>query len=116
ERHPSTGSGIQYPRRRDNNYAGCCLEVNNGSGRSLFAAPASHAAAIKGMPAILDLDLLPDMGRMTGRLPLAARIISLPAPTTVLHAAHVVMPLKERIVFAGARRGAGVATANRLVY
>ena len=37
-------------------------------------------APIERVPAIMDFDLLPDMGRMTGRLRLAARIICLPAP------------------------------------
>jgi hypothetical protein len=41
---------------------------------------AAKAAPIECVPAVMDLDLLPDMGRMTGRLPLAARIICLPAP------------------------------------
>jgi hypothetical protein len=41
---------------------------------------AANAAPIVSVPVIMDLDLLPDMGRMTGRLPLAARIICLPAP------------------------------------
>ena len=40
---------------------------------------ASNAASIECVPGIMDLDLLPDMGRMTGRLPLAAKIIYLPA-------------------------------------
>jgi len=35
----------------------------------------AKAAPIECVPAVMDLDLLPDMGRMTGRLPLAARII-----------------------------------------
>ena len=38
---------------------------------------AAKAAPIKCVPAIMDLDLLPEMGRMTGRLPLAARITCL---------------------------------------
>jgi hypothetical protein len=41
---------------------------------------APEAAPIEGVPAIMDLDLQPDMGRMTGRLPLAVRITCLPAP------------------------------------
>jgi hypothetical protein len=41
---------------------------------------AAKAAPIECVPAIMDLDLLPDMGRMTGRLPLAVRITCLPAP------------------------------------
>jgi hypothetical protein len=41
---------------------------------------AAKAAPIECVPAIMDLDLLPDMGRMTGRLPLAAKIICSLAP------------------------------------
>jgi hypothetical protein len=41
---------------------------------------APKAAPLECVPAIMDLDLLPDMDRMTGRLPLAARVICLPAP------------------------------------
>jgi hypothetical protein len=41
---------------------------------------ATNASPIMCVPAIMDLDLLPDMGRMTGRLPLAARIICSLAP------------------------------------
>ena len=41
---------------------------------------------------------------------LVAKIICLPAPTTALHTAHPVMPLIDRIDFAGAHRAADVAT------
>jgi hypothetical protein len=78
--HPGAGGGIQDPRRGHNDHAGCRLEVNNGPGYALLATLAPDAAAIEGVPAILDLDLLPDMGRMTGRLRSAARIICSPAP------------------------------------
>jgi hypothetical protein len=37
KRHPSAGGRIQYPRRGHNDHARCRLEVNNGSGRALFA-------------------------------------------------------------------------------
>jgi hypothetical protein len=53
---------------------------------------APNAAPIESVPAIMDLDLLPDMGRMTGRLRLAGRIICLPAPMPAaaapLHSTH----------------------------
>jgi hypothetical protein len=68
ERHPSAGGGIQYPRRRHNDHAGCRLEVNNGSGYALFATQTPNAAPIECVPAIMDLYLLPEMGIMTGRL------------------------------------------------
>ena len=44
---------------------------------------AAKAAPIKCVPAIMDLDLLPDMGRMTGRLPSAAARGYSPAQTGV---------------------------------
>src|SRR5689334_14829852 len=68
ERHPSAGGGIQYPRRRHHDHAACRLAVNNGSGYALLATLAPSAAPIECVPAIMDLDLLPDMGRMTGRM------------------------------------------------
>jgi hypothetical protein len=39
-----------------------------------------NAAAIERVPAVMDVNFLPDMGRMTARLPLAARIICSLAP------------------------------------
>jgi hypothetical protein len=54
--------------------------VNELAAGAPFKVLAPNAAPIECVPAIMDLDLLPDMGRMTGRLPLAARIICLPAP------------------------------------
>jgi hypothetical protein len=69
DRHSGAGGGIEDPRRSHNDHAGPCLEVNNGSGYALLAALAPDAAPIKGVPTIVDLDLLPDMGRMTWRLP-----------------------------------------------
>jgi hypothetical protein len=79
ERHSGAGGGIQDPRRGHDDHAGCRLEVNNGSSYALFAALAPDAPAVKGVPAIMDLDLLPDMGRMTARSRLGARTTSSPA-------------------------------------
>jgi hypothetical protein len=64
--HSDADGRIHDPRRRHDDHAGCRFEVDNGSGGALLAALASNAAAIEGVPAIMDLDLLPDMGRMTG--------------------------------------------------
>ena len=63
------GDRIQDPRRSHNDHPGCRLEVNNRPGRALLALLAEDAETIESVPAIPDLDLLPDMGRMTGRLP-----------------------------------------------
>jgi hypothetical protein len=80
----NTLAASQYPRRGDNDHAGCGLQVNNGSGCSLLATHASHAAAIEWVPAIFDIDLLADMGRMTGRLLLDAANGCSPAPTVAV--------------------------------
>ena len=72
ERHSGARSGIQNPRRGHDDHAGCRLEENNGSGSALLATLAPDAATIEGVPAIMDLDRLSDMGRMTRQLPSGA--------------------------------------------
>jgi hypothetical protein len=67
ECHSRAGGRIQYPRRGHNDHAGCRLKVNNGSGHALFTTLTPNTAPIECVPAIMALDLLPDMGRMTGR-------------------------------------------------
>ena len=69
ERHSGARSGIQNPRRGHDDHAGCRLEENNGSGSALLATLAPDAATIEGVPAIMDLDRLSDMGRMTRQWP-----------------------------------------------
>ncbi len=41
------------------------LNMNNLARRSLLAVLTSHTTAVQRVPAVEDLDLLPDMGRMT---------------------------------------------------
>jgi hypothetical protein len=47
---------------------------------------AAKAAPIECVPAVMDLDLLPDMGRMTGRLPWGAGHGYSPVPTAAANA------------------------------
>jgi hypothetical protein len=54
--------------------------MNDVAAGAVLDILAPKPAPIECVPAIMDLDVLPDMGRMTGRLRLAARIICLPAP------------------------------------
>ena len=56
---------------------------------------AAKAVPIECVRAVMDLDLLPDMGRMTGRLPLAARITCLPAPMPAAAGAAAIYSLIE---------------------
>ena len=69
--HACAGGSVEHPRRHDQDYAGCDLDVNHLTGGSLFAVLPSKTTTIKCMPAVEDLHLLPDMGRMTPRLPSA---------------------------------------------
>ena len=80
DRHSGAGDRIQHPRRDHRNHAGRRLEIDKAASDALLTAMASNTTPIKGVPAIMDLDLLPDMGRMSGRLRLAARITCSPAP------------------------------------
>ena len=71
--HACAGGSVEHPRRHDQDYARCDLDVNHLTGRSLFAVLPSKSTTIECMPAVEDLYLLPDMGRMTPRLPLDAK-------------------------------------------
>jgi hypothetical protein len=79
EPHSGAGDGIEHPCRHHYDYTGRYLDVNDLAAGAPLNILASNATLIECVPAIMDLDLLPDMGRMTGRLPSAARIISSPA-------------------------------------
>jgi hypothetical protein len=80
ERHSGTGGRIEHPSRHHDDYAGRHLDMNDVAAGAPLDILAPKAAPIKCVPAIMDLDVLPDMGRMTGRLRLVARIICSPVP------------------------------------
>ena len=66
-----TRSSVEHPRRHHQDYPRSDLDVNNITCRSLFAVLPSKTTPIERMPAVEDFDFLPDMGRMTPRLPWA---------------------------------------------
>lgn len=66
EPHRDAGDGIQNPRRGDDDHPRRRLQMDNPPGITVLAALAANALPEKGVPAIVNLDLLPDMGRMTG--------------------------------------------------
>ena len=78
--HSGTGSGIEHPCRHDDDDAGRHFDVNDFAAGALLDILTPNAAPIQRVPAVMDLDLLPDMGRMTARLRSAARITCSPAP------------------------------------
>ena len=67
--HSGAGDGIQDPCRGHDDDARRRLEVNDRARYTLLAALAPDTTPIEGVPAIMDLDLLPDMGRMTVQSP-----------------------------------------------
>jgi len=67
--HSSAGGGIEHPCRHHDDYAGRYLDMNNLAAGAPLNILATNTAPIECVPAIMNLDLLPDMGRMTGRLP-----------------------------------------------
>jgi hypothetical protein len=81
EPHPGAGGWIQHPCRHHDDHAGRNLDVNNVTADPPLGILAPHAAPIECVPSITNFDFLPDMGRMTPRLPSAGRTTFLPGPT-----------------------------------
>jgi len=65
ERHAGTDAGIQHPVGQ------CCydtrldLNMNDAAGRALLAVMGVCTSTVERMPAIVNFNFLPDMGRMT---------------------------------------------------
>src|SRR5207253_11165088 len=72
EPHSGAGRGIEHPGCHHNDYARCYLDVNDLTAGAPLNILASNITPIERVPAIVDLYLVPDMGRMTGRLPSGA--------------------------------------------
>jgi hypothetical protein len=72
--YPHTGacSRIQHPLCQNNDHARCRLDVNDSAAGTLLTVLAWNTATVQRMPAVIDLDFLPDMGRMNRRLQLDA--------------------------------------------
>jgi hypothetical protein len=65
ERHRRADPGIEHPlgKRRDDSRFD--LEVNDASACPLLSIVSSDTPAMERMPAVVDLNVVPDMGRMT---------------------------------------------------
>jgi hypothetical protein len=63
--HSGTGGGIEHPCRYDDDDAGSHLDVNDFAAGPPLDILMSKAASIQRMPAVMDLNFSPDMGRMT---------------------------------------------------
>jgi hypothetical protein len=64
--HRSANDGIKHPVSDGNNHARRTQDAQKSTRRSLRYAPDNDLAAKIGMPAVMDFQLPPDMGRMNG--------------------------------------------------
>jgi hypothetical protein len=78
--HPGTSGGIEHPHCDDHDVAGRHLDMNNLAAGAPLDVLASNSPPIQRMPAVMNLNLLPDMGRMTVRLPWAENRGCSPVP------------------------------------
>ena len=65
-RHAPADDRIQHPRGDGGDHAGHRLDVNKLTGKALLTVMPSDTAPVEWVPAVMDLNFLPDMGRMTG--------------------------------------------------
>jgi hypothetical protein len=63
--HSAAGGGIEHPCRHHDNDAGRDLDVNDFAASAPLGILAADTAPIKCVPAVMNLNLVPDMGRMT---------------------------------------------------
>ena len=66
ERHPHASGWIKHPRCHHDDHAGRHLDVNDLTAGAPLNILEPNAAPMERVPGIVDLDFLPDMGRMTG--------------------------------------------------
>ena len=64
--HRGANDGIEHPISNGDNHARRTEDAYKSARRSLRYAPEDDLVAKIGMPAVMDLQLLPDMGRMNG--------------------------------------------------
>ena len=65
QRHAGTSGGIEHPCRYDQHVAGRHLDMDNLTAGAPLDILTSNPASIQRVPAVTDLNFLPDMGRMT---------------------------------------------------
>ena len=65
QRHTGTDAGIQHPVWQCGYDARLDLNMNDAPGSALLAVMGICTSTVKRMPAIVNFNFLPDMGRMT---------------------------------------------------
>jgi hypothetical protein len=65
ERHYDADAGVEHPLRKCCNDARFNLNVDDASASALLAIVSSDTSTVERMPAIVNFNFPPDMGRMT---------------------------------------------------
>ena len=65
ELHPGAGNRVEHPRHDNRDYPGRHLDVHEATGETILAIVPPDTPPVQRMPAVVNHDLLPDMGRMT---------------------------------------------------
>ena len=86
ECHSGAGGGIEHPCRHHDDHAGRHFDVNDLAAGAPLNILASNPPPIEGVPPVTNFNFLPDMGRMTARLPSGAGHGCSPAPIAVASA------------------------------
>ena len=66
--HARARDRIEHPRCDNRDDAGLRFDMHEPPGATLLTAAQANATPVERMPAVMDDDVLPDMGRMTWRL------------------------------------------------
>src|ERR1700751_6092690 len=77
--HSCTNRRIKHPCRYDNRRARFSFNDDNIRPAALLTIEAADRSPVERVPSVVNLYFLPDMGRMTPRLPWGAAIFSSPA-------------------------------------
>jgi hypothetical protein len=64
--HAGAGGSIEHPVRQHHDHAGRRLDVNDAATGALLAVLLADPSPVQRMPAIVDLNFRPAMGRMNG--------------------------------------------------
>lgn len=64
--HAHTYRWIQHPCSNNGDYAGAVVHMYNAPGTTLFAVSKSDPTSVQRVPAVVNLQFLADMGRMSG--------------------------------------------------
>lgn len=65
EDHAGADAGVEHPVRKYSYDARLDLDMDDAAAGSLLAALRSNSPAVERMPAVVNFNFLPDMGRMT---------------------------------------------------